>query len=102
MSGVGDGRSDGLQGAFCSIFALEVAERKTYLHLIDWLYLCLRKKATFYKKGAFSMAQREVAHLLTRIEQEYASARRGLRGLVSGTARHAGRRALGRGCFMRN
>ena len=35
------------------------------------------------------MVQREVAHLLTRIEQEYASARRGLRALASGTARHA-------------
>lgn len=35
------------------------------------------------------MAQSEVAHLLTRIEQEYASARRSLSGLASGTARHA-------------
>ena len=35
------------------------------------------------------MVQREVAHLLTRIEQEYASARSGLRALASGTARHA-------------
>jgi hypothetical protein len=35
------------------------------------------------------MAQSEVTRLLTRIEQEYASARSGLSDLASGTARHA-------------
>ncbi len=33
------------------------------------------------------MSQSEVARLLTRIEQEYASARSGLDGLASGTTR---------------
>ncbi len=35
------------------------------------------------------MAQSEVTRLLTRIEQEYASARSGLSDLASGTVRHA-------------
>jgi hypothetical protein len=35
------------------------------------------------------MTQSEITRLLTRIEQEYASARRGLSALASGTARHA-------------
>ena len=35
------------------------------------------------------MTQSEITRLLTRIEQEYASARSGLSGLASGTARHA-------------
>jgi hypothetical protein len=34
------------------------------------------------------MSTSEVTRLLTRIEQEYASARSGLSGLASGTARH--------------
>jgi hypothetical protein len=35
------------------------------------------------------MSKSEITQLLQRIEQEYASARRGLRALASGTARHA-------------
>jgi len=35
------------------------------------------------------MSKSEITQLLQRIEQEYASARQGLSGLASGTARHA-------------
>jgi len=35
------------------------------------------------------MSKSEITQLLERIEQEYASARSGLSGLASGTARHA-------------
>jgi hypothetical protein len=49
----------------------------------------LAKECNIPQERSFLTTQSEVTRLLARIEQEYASARSGLSGLASGTARHA-------------